>query len=81
MSYTINKIKLAPNEQITGTIHSTNIHYFILEGKCDIATIYNNSKMNITVETFHSYDITKDIWVEITNNNNIDCVILEIKFD
>lgn len=81
MPYTLNQIELAKNETIIGNIITSNTHYFVLEGKCNMTTVYNNDKMNITVETYHSYDIKSNVWIEISNPYNDVCKLLVINYN
>jgi hypothetical protein len=80
MPYNINQIELDKNETITGSITDSNIHYFVLEGKCNMTTVYNNDKMNVTVDAFKTYDIKSNVWVEISNPYDAVCKLLKINF-
>ena len=81
MPYTIKQIELSSKETTIGELSQSNIHYFVLNGQCNITTTYNNDQMNVTVNQHRSYDISKDVYVQIANNSETNCTLLEVKFD
>ena len=81
MPYTLNKINLFPNEILTEKLSTANVHYFVLEGKCNMTTVYNDARMSLTVDTYRSYDISKDVYIEISNTFNEPCTLLEVTFE
>lgn len=81
MPYTIKEIELASNETTIGEISQNNVHYFVLNGNCNIVTTYNNDQMNVPLSEHRSYDISKNVYVQLANKSETNCTILEVKFD
>ena len=55
-------------------------HWYILKGKCDIATSVNGSTMCITKNANETYQIGKGVWHQGQNNYTDPCHILEVQY-
>lgn len=55
-------------------------HWYILKGKCDIATEYKGSIMSVTKTANETYTIGETVWHQGQNNYDEPCHILEVQY-
>jgi len=79
--YKVKELVIDPNKSLSMQRHLyRNEHWYILKGKCDIVTDYNNSIMTITKSLNQTYIIEKTVWHQCKNNYSEYCHILEVQY-
>lgn len=78
--YKVKELVIEPHKKLSMQRHFyRSEHWYILKGKCDIASIYNNVKMTVTKEVNETYDIGQSVWHQCQNNYDDHCHILEVQ--
>jgi mannose-1-phosphate guanylyltransferase len=81
VSFKVKELVVSPHSKLSMQRHThRNEHWFILKGKCDIVTEYNNDIIKITKNQNDSYYIDKNVWHQCQNNYDEPCHILEVQF-
>jgi D-beta-D-heptose 7-phosphate kinase/D-beta-D-heptose 1-phosphate adenosyltransferase len=79
--YKVKELVIEPGEKLSMQRHLLRSeHWYVLKGKCDVATIYNNVKMTITKEVNETYIIGQGVWHQGQNNYADPCHILEVQY-
>ena len=55
-------------------------HWYILKGKCDIATDVKGSIMTVSKDANETYQIGVGVWHQGQNNYSEPCHILEVQY-
>lgn len=79
--YKVKELVIEPGKKLSMQRHFLRSeHWYVLKGKCDIATIYNNVKMTVTKEVNETYIIEQGVWHQGQNNGDEYCHILEVQY-
>jgi mannose-6-phosphate isomerase-like protein (cupin superfamily) len=79
--YKVKELVIEPGKKLSMQRHFLRSeHWYVLKGKCDIATIYNNVKMTVTKEVNETYIIGQGVWHQGQNNGDEYCHILEVQY-
>lgn len=79
--YKVKELVIEPGKKLSMQKHSLRSeHWYILKGKCDIETIYNNVTMTVTKSVNDTYIIGSNVWHQGQNNYNECCHILEVQY-
>lgn len=81
LGYKVKELVIEPGKKLSMQKHSLRSeHWYILKGKCDIETIYNNVTMTVTKNVNDTYIIGPNVWHQGQNNYNECCHILEVQY-
>jgi cytidyltransferase-like protein len=79
--YKVKELVIEPGQKLSMQRHTfRSEHWYILKGKCDIATIVNGSTMSLSKCENESYQIAQGVWHQGQNNYSESCHILEVQF-
>lgn len=79
--YKVKELVIEPYQKLSMQKHMyRGEHWYILKGKVDIVTEYNNDIITVLKKTNESYYIEKDVWHQGQNNYDTCCHILEIQY-
>lgn len=79
--YKIKELVIEPYKKLSMQRHFLRSeHWYILKGKCDIETIYNNDRIIVHKNQNENYYIDKNVWHQGQNNYNEPCYILEVQY-
>lgn len=79
--YKVKELVIEPGKRLSMQRHFyRSEHWYILKGKCDIATDVEGSKMSITKGANDTYQIGTGIWHQGQNNYTEPCHILEVQY-
>ena len=80
-NYKVKMLIVEPHKQLSMQRHQhRSEHWYVLEGKCDILTEYNNDIIKLTKNQNDNYYIGKHVWHQCQNNYDEPCIILEVQF-
>jgi len=81
IGYKVKELVIEPGKNLSMQRHfKRSEHWYILKGKCDIATIYNNDIIVISKEENETYNISQGVWHQGQNNYYDYCHILEVQY-
>ena len=81
IGYKVKELVIEPGKNLSMQRHfKRSEHWYILKGKCDIATIYNNDIIVISKEENETYNISQGVWHQGQNNYSDYCHILEVQY-
>lgn len=79
--YKVKELVIEPGKSLSMQKHNyRSEHWYILKGKCDIASDYKGSIMTVTKSVNETYVIDRDVWHQGQNNYNDYCHILEVQY-
>jgi len=79
--YKVKELVIEPGKRLSMQRHSLRSeHWYVLKGKCDIATSVNGSIMSITKNANETYQIGRGVWHQGQNNYTEPCHILEVQY-
>ena len=79
--YKIKELVIEPYKKLSMQRHFLRSeHWYILKGKCDIETIYNNDRIIVHKNQNENYYIDKNVWHQCQNNFDEPCYILEVQY-
>ena len=78
--YKVKELVIEPGKSLSMQRHfMRSEHWYILKGKCDIATDYKGSKITISKHINETYVIGQGVWHQCQNNYDEYCHILEVQ--
>ena len=81
ITYKVKELVIEPHQKLTMQKHNMRSeHWYVLKGKCDIVTEYNDSIIRVTKHANEEYIIGKYVWHQGQNNYNEPCHILEVQY-
>jgi len=81
ITYKVKELVIEPKKQLSMQRHTKrNEHWYILKGKCDIATIHNNDILLVSKKENETYIISPNVWHQGQNNYDEYCHILEVQY-
>ena len=81
LGYKVKELVIEPSQRLSMQRHFLRSeHWYILKGKCDIATDVKGSIMNITKNANETYQIGTGVWHQGQNNYTEPCHILEVQY-
>ncbi len=79
--YKVKELVIEPGKSLSMQRHFyRSEHWYVLKGKCDIATEYNGVKMLVSKSVNDTYIIGKNVWHQGQNNYEGCCHILEVQY-
>ena len=79
--YKVKELVIEPGKKLSMQRHfMRSEHWYILKGKCDIATDYKGSKITISKHINETYIIGQGVWHQCQNNYDDYCHILEVQY-
>jgi cytidyltransferase-like protein len=79
--YKVKELVIEPGKSLSMQRHFyRSEHWYVLKGKCDIATEYNGDKMLVSKSVNDTYIICKNVWHQGQNNYEGCCHILEVQY-
>lgn len=79
--YKVKELVIEPGKRLSMQRHFyRSEHWYVLKGKCDIATEYNGAKMLVTKDVSDTYIIGQKVWHQGQNNYEDYCHILEVQY-
>jgi D-beta-D-heptose 7-phosphate kinase/D-beta-D-heptose 1-phosphate adenosyltransferase len=79
--YKVKELVIEPSKQLSMQRHfNRSEHWYILKGKCDIVTEYNQSIIKVTKHPNEEYVIGQKVWHQGQNNYDEPCHILEVQY-
>ena len=79
--YKIKELVIEPGKKLSMQRHNERSeHWYILKGKCDIATDYKGSTIRVTKYENETYIIGEGVWHQGQNNSDEYCHILEVQY-
>ena len=79
--YKVKELVIEPGQRLSMQRHSLRSeHWYILKGKCDIASDVKGSIMSITKNANETYQIGNGVWHQGQNNYTEPCHILEVQY-
>lgn len=80
-NYKVKELIIEPGKKLSMQRHNhRSEHWYILKGKCDIATEFNGDKILISKKENETYIIGQGVWHQCQNNYNEPCHILEVQY-
>lgn len=80
-NYKVKMLTIEPHKKLSMQRHQhRSEHWYILEGKCDILTEYDDDIIKLTKQKNENYYIGKNVWHQCLNNYNEPCIILEVQY-
>ena len=79
--YKVKELVIEPDKMLSMQRHFKRAeHWYILNGTCDIQTMYLNSQQTITVHENECYNIGTGVWHRGQNNTDTHVHILEVQY-
>lgn len=79
--YKVKELVIEPGKSLSMQRHfHRSEHWYILKGKCDIATDYNGSTITVSKNENETYIIGPKVWHQGQNNYDEYCHILEVQY-
>ena len=79
--YKLKELVIEPGKRLSMQRHfKRSEHWYILKGKCDVATEYNGSILSVTKYVNETYIIGQGVWHQGQNNYDEYCHILEVQY-
>ena len=79
--YKVKELVIEPGKRLSMQRHfNRSEHWYILTGKCDIVTEYNESIIKVTKNPNEEYVIGQKVWHQGQNNYDEPCHILEVQY-
>lgn len=80
-TYKVKELVVESKKSLSLQKHNNrNEHWYILSGKCDVLTIFNEQRTFVTKNINDFYTVKQNVWHQIQNNYDTDCHILEIQY-
>jgi len=81
LTYKVKELVIEPGKKLSMQRHYMRCeHWYILKGKCDIVTEYNESIIKVTKNPNEEYVIGQKVWHQGQNNYDEPCHILEVQY-
>lgn len=81
LDYKVKELVIEPGKKLSMQRHfHRSEHWYILKGKCDVATEYNGDTMLVRKAEHDTYIIEKEVWHQGQNNYDTHCHILEVQY-
>jgi len=79
--YKVKELVVEPGKKLSMQRHShRSEHWYILKGRCDVVTEFNNDLVTLGKSANDSYIIQQGIWHQCQNNSDAPCHILEVQY-
>lgn len=79
--YKVKELIIEPGKKLSMQKHELRSeHWYILKGKCDVATEYKGDIMNVHKQENDTYEIGNGVWHQCQNNYDEHCHILEVQY-
>ncbi len=79
--YKVKELVIEPGKRLSMQRHfKRSEHWYMLKGKCDIVTEYDDSIMKVTKQPNEEYVIGQTVWHQGQNNYDEPCHILEVQY-
>ena len=79
--YKVKELVIEPGKSLSMQRHfKRSEHWYVLKGKCNIATEYNGSILTVAKYVNETYIIEKGVWHQGQNNYDECCHILEVQY-
>jgi len=80
-NYKVKELVIEPNKSLSMQKHNfRGEHWYVLKGKVDIVTIYENDIITVSKCANETYFIETGIWHQGQNNSEEYCHILEVQY-
>jgi D-beta-D-heptose 7-phosphate kinase/D-beta-D-heptose 1-phosphate adenosyltransferase len=81
ITYKVKELVIEPRKKLSMQRHlNRSEHWYILKGKCDIATDHNNDILLVSKTENETYTVAPNIWHQGQNNYDEYCHILEVQY-
>jgi D-beta-D-heptose 7-phosphate kinase/D-beta-D-heptose 1-phosphate adenosyltransferase len=79
--YKVKELVIEPNKSLSMQKHfKRNEFWFILSGKCDVVTLYNDTKTIVTKKQNETYAVKSEVYHQLQNNYKENCHVLEVQY-
>ena len=79
--YKIKELVLLGGKSLPIKQYQVNKHWFVLQGECQIETVYLEDPQSIRVSKGYSYGIDAGVWHLARNTGTEPCHILEVRYN